>query len=636
MRPSPLRPAWIVTGIALLLAGILAVDLFPFLRGGYGWRWPYDPPTLIRALPLLATTALYLGGAWWLLARTRRDRLLLAWSVLGTVVLTLAVLALRNDHVLQELFERTASAMTTGPHHAAAHLEWDRATLRNWPNTMAHLQTLGNRHAALSPPGLPLFYHLLHTVLADLPAVTDALYPGLLRYQCHNFNLLNYRPAEWVSAWFGMLMPLWTGLAVIPLYSVVRRLHDRNAARMAAAWWPLVPGVLMFAPNWNTAYPLLALVAFGLLRRGLAHPSGAWQQAPPLVAAGLVGGLLTFANISTVPLLGLFGFYALLGYLLHERRAPDPPSWLRPVIVGAWFGAGLVVPWALYAALTGGNPLAISQHAMASHLDLDRPYLPWLWLHVWEWALFCGLPLVALWLVRTVRGARDRWRGQPVLGLALLLTLLVLDVSGTARGETGRVWLYFAPFVLIAAVGAVRGSDVPAWRPWLAISVGQAALLLALAFGWDVIDTELTPPPDPLDSPALAHPASATVDDTLRLRGWEAQVTDGAIVLRLHWASRKRPTEPYWFSALLVAPDGEPLPEAAIWQPYDAAYPATCWAAGEQVGDKVRLPLPDGAAPGEWWISLSVLDYQDYTPLPLRLPDGSPDTQIGLGPVRVP
>jgi hypothetical protein len=94
-------------------------------------------------------------------------------------------------------------------------------------------------------------------------------------------------------------------------------------------------------------------------------------------------------------------------------------------------------------------------------------------------------------------------------------------------------------------------------------------------------------------------------------------------------------TTPYWFAVLLVAPDGSvPLP-AQVWQPVETRYPTSCWRPGEMVGDTIRLPLPNDAPPGDWWLSLSAFADADQSDarLSVTLPDGTQDRQIGLGPI---
>ncbi|HLV35494.1 MAG TPA: hypothetical protein VKY59_10290, partial [Spirillospora sp.] len=393
-------------------------------------------------------------------------------------------------------------------------------------------------------------------------------------------------------------------------------------ARLAVIWYPLVPALVLFAPTWNTVYPLFALLAFWLLLRGLNSGAG-W-----LLGSGLVCGLLLFANFSLLPLLGLLGFYALLHDLWLARR-----RWYRPVIVGLWFGSGLAAPWLVYGLASGLTPLDLFQHAMANHLILDRPYVPWLWLHFWEWALLTGIPAAALWLMLAVRRRRTPAGG---LALALLLTLLVLIFSGVARGETGRVWLFFAPFVLICAAD-VLNADKPA-SSWLAVSAGQGILLVTVGAAWLLISApNMVPPPAPPGPVTASRPADATFAAGFRLVGWDARLTGEAIELRLNWQVSQQMTTPYWFAALLVAPDGSLPQESFVWQALDTEYPTTCWKPGEVVGDTVRLPLPDEVQPGDWWISLTVFgDESDpEVRLPVRLPDGTQDDQVGLGPVTV-
>ena len=605
-----------VTGVSLLVAALLLVDLIPFLRGGFGWQWPYIPMPVARVLPLMAVVLVYGAGAWLLL---RRARGILLWSLAGAVALPLAALLIRSDSIVYELFARTASGSTTGPHLAAATIDW--GNWLNWPQTVAPFEGRSG-HIVLSGPGLPLWYATLNTLFDALPSVADPLHRALVPLQCRNYDLLAYTPAQWASAWFGMLMPVWAALAVFPLFSVAKQLAGEASARLAVSWWPLVPALVLFAPTWNTVYPLLSLVAFWLLLRGLKQEWGAvW-----LVLAGLLSGLLTFANFSLVPLLALFGFYTLIHDLwLAGRR------WWHPVLAGLWFGAGLAVIWLIYGLASGLTPLDLLSFAMANHLILERPYLPWLWLHLWEWALFAGLPLVGLWLFRAAK--------LKPLALALALTMLVLLLSGTARGETGRVWLFFAPFVLVAAAEGLAAYAGNTRRLWLALSAGQVALLLVIAATWDVINApDMSPPPEAPGAVAASRPAGAQFGNAFRLASWDAEVSAEAVRLFLNWEVQQAVTTPYWFAGLLVAPDGT-LPQAPlVWQALDTRYPTTCWQPGEMVGDVIDLPLPDDPTSGEWWVSLSVFadkaDPEDR--LRVQLPDGEADNQVGLGPVMVP
>jgi len=616
------RALSIIVGLSLILALALLFDWIPFLRGGFGWQWQYQPAPFVRALPFIAITVIYLGGAWQLLQR-ESNRLLIFWAFVGTVAVSLAVIAVRADDILYTLFTRTASGIATGPHLAGATVDW--SNWLDWPSVMRSFEGI-SVHVALAPPGLPLVYHAINGIFAAFPAVADGLQRALLPYQCANYSLLAYTSAEWASAWFGILMPVWSALAVWPLFSVTCRLYDSQTARFAVTWWALVPALVMFVPTWNTFYPLVTLVAFWCLLRGL-EKSAMW-----LILSGLLVGLLTFANFSIVPLLGLFGFYALLdGWWVRTRHDRREPLWgalslRRLILIGVWFGVGLMLPWLVYGLASGLTPLDLLDVAMSEHLSLDRPYIPWLWLHFWEWALFTGIPLMILWLLNALRGKRD------ILSLSLLATMVILLLSGTARGETGRVWLFFSPFVLIAAAHALQNRH----SGWLAISSAQAVLMMILVIILPVIDApDMIPPPNPPQFVAASRASSANFDQNFRLENWDAEIDSEAITLRLNWEPLRQMTTPYWFSALLVSSDGAPAGEAVVWQPLETRYPTTCWQANQIVSDSVRLPLPADAPTTEWWISLSAFGDVDQPEqrVMVTLPDGAADTQIGLGPV---
>jgi len=293
--------------------------------------------------------------------------------------------------------------------------------------------------------------------------------------------------------------------------------------------------------------------------------------------------------------------------------------------------------------VTGQTPLDLLRAAMNAHLALDRPYLPWLWLHFWEWALFVGVPLVLIWLTNMAKYARDSEAQRRILPITLLLTMALLLLSGTARGETGRVWLFFAPFLLIAAADTVS-TDIEkpqsgTGSAWLAIAIGQAAILVVLAMTWAVIDApDITPRPTPPGGLATTRPANANFMDSLWLVSWDAETGNNAITLKLDWQALQQVTMPYWFSALLVTPDGSPVAESVVWQPLDTHYPTTCWTANEWVGDTVTISLPHNAPAGDWWISLAAFANTEHPEdrLPVTLADGAQDTQVGLGPVMVP
>ena len=614
---------------SLALAVSILFDLLPVLRGDeiLSWQWAYLAPTM-RAIPLAICTLIYLLVAWRLFKR--RPRWLMLWSIIGTVVLSFAVIYVRFDNVLYEQWLRTVSGLTTGQHLAGAVIDWHSPrALSQWSDVMLDFDTLSG-HIALSPPGIPMFYGGLNAILENIPAITAPIYAKLLPNQCQNYLMLNYSPAEWTSSIFGMLMPLWSALAVFPLYACAKRLTG-HYAKWVILWWALIPSLLIFTPNWNSLYPLLAVLALRFYLVGLE--SSRFKAIRSWFIAGFFVSLLTFANVSLAPLPAVFGFYTLLHYIRNER---DTKPFYRPLMIGLWFGLGTISVWVIYYLVSGGTtPLDILDVAMGRHLGQERKYLPWVIFHFWEWAFFTGIPLIMLWLWASWKQIRGIRTNGSSLALSVLLTLLVLVISGTARGETGRVWLFFSPFVLIGVVEYFQQINLESNRAGWLITWTQAIFMLAVCItipAVDVLDFK-TPPTAPQ---VLTNTRQIDVGfgDDLRLVGWEGQIVDHDLLLTLSWQTKHQILRPYWFAALLVDPEGNPSGEAKVWQPFETHYPTTCWKPNSFLSDQIRLPLPDEPLKGDWWVSLAILpdDDQPNDRLTVYLPDGSQDIQLGLGP----
>jgi hypothetical protein len=344
--------------------------------------------------------------------------------------------------------------------------------------------------------------------------------------------------------------------------------------------------------------------------------------------------LLTFLNISTVPLCGLLGLYACFSIWQQENR-----QWrailVRLIPAGIWFSLGAISLWALYFLVAGVTPFAILSVALGQHFELDRPYLPWMVLHIYDLLLFTGFPVALVALTRFNR------RIDP-LAAALALTLIVMVFSGTARGETGRVWMFFSPFILIIAARQVE-EKAPGGIGL--VTVAQAVTLITLAAFLRTVNIELAAPPTrPPDTQAQAsaEPVAAPVTfaRSLNLIGVRAIANPSgrAIDLTLTWQANRWTALPYYFSALIVKPDGQPFGQAVNWQPFDTKYPTTCWAPGQVVTEKRVLPLGSDTPSGEYWISLSAFALRDGQRLSVTVtrPAVSDDTRFEIGPIKVP
>ena len=250
-----------------------------------------------------------------------------------------------------------------------------------------------------------------------------------------------------------------------------------------------------------------------------------------------------------------------------------------------------------------------------------------------------GLPAFALFLL-----ALFQRESRPVrqLALALALTLALVVLSGTARGETGRIWSLFMPVALVGTAVVVASLA----RPYqAAFTLAQTAWLVGLFIVIPAVGSDLTPPPAYTAvafSPAVAAPlsVSANFGDELHLQGYSARYDEQSqqLELNLYWDVQRPMAIPYFFSAILVAPDGQ-VRRAVDWQPFAYQFPTTCWTGVPQpLMDRVYLPLEGDLLTGDWWLSLRVFalgDGDQPLPLPMILAGGAVDDQLGIGPITL-
>jgi hypothetical protein len=645
-RPAePGREYWgfvaIIIGLTLIAGLVLLFNYWPLLRGGFGWIWPYASPTasaLARLAPALLTLLLF--GAGLRLLRRSPDWLYLVWCIIGAFAIPIVFLLVAGDPLFL-LFSRTISKISTGPFAASLTITNPAKTVADWPALMFSLR-YPYPHLAISSPIWPILYYSIQGLLARLPGPSAWLASLLVPLRCQDFTFLALSDAQIASAWVGITSPLWPALAAIPLFHLAKGAGGRNAARTTVAWWPLIPALTVFVGTLNTAYLLPSTATIAILWGSLRAPG----KKIPLSAhagrflAGVLAGMLVIWNFSLVPLLLLFAVLILLRWLLGATLNFAGLRWA--LLAGIELALGVIFTGGLYTALAGHSPLELLRISMQIHTGLVRPYLPWLLLHTWDVILFAGLPVSILavfgWLAASGREAPLRQ-----LGLALGATLAVLILSGTARGETGRVWIFFMPLIVLLAAGGLAALG---GRQRSLLAAGQGFWLIAMALVLRPVSTvEIRPPPSytdlansPMPEPILATDAS--FGGQLRLIGYQARYEPESQTLRLalHWQGIEPTRKPYYFSAIPVAPGRAGALPSTNWQPFATRFPTTCWPAGTEVVDQVELPLGSEPPSGDWWVSLSVFEFREDQPplfIPVRLPGGAEDQQVGLGPIAV-
>jgi len=219
------------------------------------------------------------------------------------------------------------------------------------------------------------------------------------------------------------------GVAAAPLALVaVRALGDEPLARGAAPFAALAPAAVWIATSMDALH--LGVGALAVALAALRRP----------FACGLVFGAGLMLSYGLAPL-GLL-------IVAVARRASLRVAAGSAVVLAAFTLLGF---WWL-------DGLQATHHLAVGGVLARRPY-----------AAFLVINIAALALAVGPAAAAGLRRSPHVLVGAALAAVLVTDLLGVTRGETERVWLPFAPFLLLAASGLGRG--------WLAAQCGLAVAL---------------------------------------------------------------------------------------------------------------------------------------------------------------
>ena len=305
-------------------------------------------------------------------------------------------------------------------------------------------------------------------------------------------------PQPWTPAVLSLLLVVSSGLTAWPLHALARRWGlPAEAAGLAAVFWLLVPARTLFTPSLDQALVLPLVLALWLAAAGAGRGR---RGGAPAALAGLLAAaccLTSFGYVAALPLVALaalpltvlpfaappftdaapFADDAALPPGVHRRaglRAALPPL--------AALAAGFAAPFAA-AALAGLDILATFRTGLATHRSMavvTRDYATWLRWNPWDFTLLLGPAIVALALA-AVWSARRRPL-KPVI-VTVWGLLVLLWVSGSVRGEVGRIWLLFMPLACLAAAAAATALPRRPLRSpaGLALLAAQALLVLALA-----------------------------------------------------------------------------------------------------------------------------------------------------------
>lgn len=626
---------------ALFLILFVFTDWLPWLRGPAPgtseWYWPY----LLRPFsrwwsPFITGGGLLLIAAWWLRrpAQTRHHWAILLALSAAMMGLQLSLIYAHRPAVLAELVDRTLTILDGGFFVPAAELDDLGATLRDYPQQMPSFLS---EHARTHPPGLIIANNRTIALFALFPdlslTLAQQVYPG----RCMDLWLLErpFAVAAALLAW--AILPLLAAtLTLWPGYRLAQIWLDEEAARLATLLLTTLPSLLLFAPKVVQLYPPLVLLLFLALVRGLERPSAGW-----LLLAGGLYGLLTFLSLGNLALALPIGLYGLLDLWRNGRF-----TWRNSLATAVPLAFGGLSIWLFYWVGWGVPPWAIIQTGLGQHYELVTLHRRYDWWLVWnlvDLLVFAGWPLL-LGAGLALGTAVTRLRAHHLtavdqLTLALFSLLLVLNLSGAARGEVGRLWLFWLPLLVIVAAGGLA-----AWLPRRAwsLAVGlQLGLAISLGLAWQPVRPVIVVAERPLlpTYEGAETAVNATFHETLSRRAITllgadlppaTAVPGEALSLTLYWQADGPTLRPYTVFNHLLNSGGELAAQSDNW-PAQGQWPPTCWQPGEIISDRHQINLPPDLPPGSYTLVTGLYDARDGD----RLPTKTGETLVVLGEIEI-
>ncbi len=647
----------ILVGLTLLLAALILTDWLPALRGPAPatseWHWLYElRPQSRYWLPVLSAIAVWLFAVWWLRQQRPLVGLGLAGLVVGSLLLQLSLVYAHRPQIAAELVDRTLSTETNGYFTVAAATTDLNTLLREFPQAMP---ILPSEHTRTHPPGLILAQWLTIRAGAAASPLASFIYP----LRCTDLWLLNQPvPTASALAIWAFLPLLAAAFTAVPLYFLGSQLYDANTARLAAIFGTTLPALLIFAPTPDQLFALLSAIILLLWLVAVQR-----RSAPYAFLTGLLLSLTTFFSFGNGALLLVLTVFALF----H----PNLKSKILNLKWSFWFVIGLASLWLIYWLGWGVPPWAVARVGLQQHYELVtslRRYDWWVAYNLLDLLIFAG-PVVVLGfaaaLLTAIRRLATRTNSlADGLILALACLILALDLSGSARGEVGRLWLFFMPLLAVVSAGQLvslsafqhfslsasqppkletRNSKLETQSSALSTQhsalflVAQLILALSLGLAWKPIEAIIVVAERPeMPAAAATHELSISFGETITLMGYavdEEQVRPGGILdVTLYWQADDAAARPYTVFTHILNQNGTLVAQKDNW-PVNGLWPPTCWQAGEIIVDPYAIPLPADLPAGTY--SLLVGLYDADTNIRLLTADGQ-DAYTVLNDLTLP
>jgi hypothetical protein len=429
--------------MTLLFCGAIAWDVSPFLRGPApyppDWRWEY---LFVNTVPKV-WVPLFLGIFILFFVQkvenlsekqiVKHEKILLTLCVLLLFCLQFAVSFFSRAGV-GVLLHRIINPDLNGYFTAALSIKNMYTFLHGYENVVLYLP----QHAQGHPPGAILFFWIIEQCIQPFSS-----YLGFLQYMHieHTDVFLVWNGltiAQKATALFsGFFICFLSATTIIYIYYIAKNIYNAKSAMRAVFLYTTIPSILLFIPINDVFLPIFSMSSFLLFILGIKK-----EKKYLLFLSGLIFSIGLFFSLSLLPV--LFVFFVFL--IMQSRN-------MKQIIVfGILFTLGLTTLPIFLFLFFGYNTLEVSKTLM-SGLPSLRKYQVWVFYDLYDFFVFSGIPLLLLFLILLFSLFKEIQKNHSkkteIVTIGFIGMLFLLDISGSVRGEVGRIWLPFYSFLVL-------------------------------------------------------------------------------------------------------------------------------------------------------------------------------------------
>lgn len=476
MKPKILLVISVIS--TLIFAVAVALNLSPYLRGPApyfpDWQWQYDfvntypkmwLPVVITILLLFIFYKFEKKGKRWI---EKNEKKIFSLFVFLGYIFQLSLMY-ANRAGINGLISRIVSPDVNGYFSTSIQIYSVSDFLKNYNNSVLSFFM----HAQGHPPFAILFFYFINKFFLLVPflsAITVGLSPK--SYLIHLIWISLAANEQAGAVFSAFLIPFLVSLTSILVYLVAKRLYGAEISMRSLVAYLFIPSVLLFIPINDAFLSIFPLFSLLLMIKSIDNNSNKL-----MLLSGFVFSIGVFFSISIAPLIIIFVF---LFFSINKKVGLE----ITKKIIGFLLGF-LLIPMVLWIAFNF-NSFYMLQILMKG-LPEQRHYSTWVLYNLYDFFIFAGIPLFIVFISMFVEQFKNiltkSWKRVDKLFVSFILMLMLVNFSGSVRGEVARIWLPFIPFYIIPLIGLLTRKKFTSLQFVFFLSI-QLLIVLTLNEYW--------------------------------------------------------------------------------------------------------------------------------------------------------